>query len=123
LDRLEENLAIATKPRTPAFVVAAFRSELEKALPPLQKSAAKSLFDTPEGETMRDRLRRIQEKSDHLGGKNTKSDPLSDFVPRDRTLLLQVIEAIHVIEGTTASADKLVGKLLRRLRKQRTART
>lgn len=122
LNRLEENLAIATKPRTPAFVVAAFRSELEKELPPLHKSAAKPIFDTREGETIRNRLRRIQERSSQLGGNEMKSDPLGDFMPRDRALLLQVIEAIHVIEGTSAAADKLVGKLLKRLRRRRAAR-
>lgn len=119
LDRLEENLSIASKPRTPPFVVAAFRSELETALPALHKSAEKSLFDTEEGEVLRGRLRRIQNKSEQLPSGGAKTDALSDFTPRDRALLLQVIEAIHVIEDTTSAADKLVGKILTRLRKQR----
>lgn len=122
LDRLEENLTIATKRRTPAFVVAAFRSELETALPGLHKSAAKPLFDTHEGEALRNRLRRIQDKGEQLRSETIKSDPLGDFAPRDRTLLLQIIEAIHVIEGSSSSADKFVGKLLSRLRRQKTAR-
>ena len=37
-------------------------------------------------------------------------------------LFRSIIEAIHVIEGETQDADRLVGKILSRLRKQRTAK-
>lgn len=80
----------------------------------LHKLAAKSLFESEEGEALRARLRRIQGKSEQFGKEESNSDPFSDFTPRNRTLLLQIIETIHVIEGMTANADKLVGKILSR---------
>jgi molecular chaperone HtpG len=119
LDRLEESLAVAIKPRTPEFVVSAFRSDLERALPYLEKATSKMLFDTADGESLRSRIRRLQSKGEALSSRVRTKDALSDFPSKERSLLLQVIEAVHAIQGNTHEADRLVGKMLSRIRKKR----
>lgn len=119
LKKLEDKLQIATKPRTPRFVIEAFHAEFEAAHPLLIKATAKSPFDSPEGEQLRSRLKKLESKNASLSERAHETDALSDFPTKERVLLRQVIEAIHVIQGETHEADTLVGRLLARLRRQR----
>ena len=122
LERCEDKLAIALKPRTPTFVVTTLKSEIEAVMPGVQKAAAKTLFDGPEGEELRARVRKLSNRLEQLGDADDKGDALSDFPAPHRAVIRQIIEAIHVIQGETADADKLVGKILSRLRKQRASK-
>lgn len=121
--KLEERLQVASKPRTPGFVVTAFQLDFDAAQPSLLKATSKILFDTPDGERLRLRLRKLEGKAAALAEKGVGSDPLSDFPAKEREVLRQVIEAIHVIQGETQHADALVGKILARLRRQRTGKS
>ena len=123
LDKCEEKLSVALKPRTPSFVASALKGEVSLALPGIEKAAAKPLFDTAEGETLRARLRKIENRLNLDSLKDEKTNALSDFPSAQRSIIRQIIEAIHVIEGQTGEADRLVGKILARLRKQRASRT
>jgi hypothetical protein len=123
LDKCEEKLAIATKPRTPAFVSRGLKNEVEAVLPGLEKVAAKSLFDNPDGEFLRARVRKIINRTTQMESGDKNADALSDFPAVHRGIIRQIIEAIHVIEGQTDDADRLVGKILARLRKQRTSKS
>ena len=118
LARTEEKVTIAQKPRTPSFVIASLKGELASSLPNLQKLTAKSLFDNQEGERFRARVRKLTTRIETLGAAEL-DDPVKDFPTAQQEVLRQVIEAIHVIEGQTERADKLVGKILARLRRQR----
>jgi molecular chaperone HtpG len=120
--KLEERYQVASKPRTPAFVVTAFQIEFAAAQPELLKITSKSLFETAEGEGLRSRLRKLESRVKTLAEKNEPSDPLSDFPFKEREVLRQVIEAIHTIQGETQEADTLVGKVLARLRRQRSGK-
>jgi hypothetical protein len=120
--KLEEKLQVASKPRTPGFVVTAFQSEFASAQPSLVKATSKGLFDTPAGERLRSRLRKLESKAAVLAEKGERSNPLSDFPAKEREVLRQVIEAIHIIQGETQEADTLVGKVLARLRRQRSGK-
>jgi hypothetical protein len=122
LGKCEEKLAIALKPRTPSFVSSGLKSEIEAVLPGIEKAAAKPLFEQPDGMELRARLRKLVSRLSQLGGVDDKTDALSDFPAPQRAILKQIIEAIHVIEGQTEDADRLVGKILSRLRKQRSAK-
>jgi hypothetical protein len=122
LDKCEEKLAIASKPRTPSFVSAGLKNEIESLLPAMNKAAEKPLFDIPAGEELRARLRKVVTRTEQIGSTSEKADALSDFPAPQRGIIKQIIEAIHVIEGETQDADRLVGKILSRLRKQRTAK-
>jgi len=122
LQRLEEKLQVASKPRTPGFIVAAFHSEFAAAHPVLLKATAKSLFDTPEGERLRSRLRKLENRNASLTEREDDVEALSDFPAKEREVLRRIIEAIHVIQGETQEADSLIGKLLARLRRQRSGR-
>ena len=113
---------MAVKPRTPDFVVAALRTEFDVAQPALEKALSKGLFDSPEGELYRARLRKLVNKVTTIAEKGGGNDPLSDFPTKERELLRQVIEAIHTIQGETHEADALVGKVLAKLRRQRSAK-
>jgi hypothetical protein len=117
--KLEGKFKVASKPRTPGFVVTEFQSEFASAQPSLVKAMSKGLFDTPDGERLRSRLRKLETKAAALAETEEGSDPLSDFPAKEREVLRQVIEAIHVIQGQTQEADTLVGKVLARLRRQR----
>jgi hypothetical protein len=122
LDKCEEKLAIASKPRTPSFVSAGLKNEIESLLPAMNKAAEKPLFDIPAGEELRTRLRKVVTRTEQIGSTSEKADALSDFPAPQRGIIKQIIEAIHVIEGESQDADRLVGKILSRLRKQRTAK-
>jgi len=122
LERCEEKLAIAAKPRTPSFVCLSLRNEVEAALPGIERVSSKSLFDQPEGEQLRSRVRKLANRLAQFGAADEDVDGLSDFPAPQRGIIRQIIEAIHVIEGETEDADKLVGRILARLRKQRTSK-
>ncbi len=122
LGKCEEKLAIALKPRTPSFVTSGLRAEIEAALPAIEKTAAKNLFDQTDGEQLRARTRKLVSRLGQLEIPSGKADALSDFPAPQRTVIKQIIEAIHVIEGQTEDADRLVGKILSRLRKQRVSK-
>lgn len=122
LGRCEEKLAIALKPRTPSFVASSLKGEIALALPAIEKAAAKTVFDNADGQELRSRLRTLLNRLGQLSIENGKTDALSDFPTVQRGVIRQIIEAIHVIEGQTEDADKLVGKILSRLRKQRASR-
>lgn len=122
LDKCDEKLAIALKPRTPSFVASALKGEVAIALPTIERTASKSLFDSTEGEKLRARVRKIAGRLRQVGGMERKTSALSDFPTVQRGIIKQIIEAIHVIEGHSEDADKLVGKILGRLRKQRASR-
>jgi len=122
LDKCEEKLAIAQKPLTPSFVAAALTGELAAALPAIEKTAAKQIFENPDGEKLRSRMRKVVSRLSQVGVVNLKANALSDFPSSQRGIIKQIIEAIHVIEGQSEDADKLVGKILARLRKQRTSK-
>jgi hypothetical protein len=123
LDKCEEKLTIALKPRTPSFVALSLTGEIAIVLPAMEKTAAKSVFDNADGEELRSRLRKLMNRLDQLSVDEEKSDALSDFPSVQRGIVRQIIEAIHVIEGESEDADRLVGKILSRLRKQRASRT
>jgi molecular chaperone HtpG len=123
LDKCEEKLTIAQKPRTPSFVSSSLKSEVALALPAIERIAAKALFETPEGEKLRLRLRKVATRLSQIGTGDPEINALSDFPSTQRGVIKQIIEAIHVIEGQTEHADKLVGKILARLRKQRASKT
>ena len=118
LARNEEKVAIAQRTRTPDFVVQSLKTELVAALPALEKLTAKALFDNDDGEKLRNRIRKLSTRVEALGVEES-NDPLADFSSAQQSILRQVIEAIHVIAGETGDADRLVGKILARLRRQR----
>jgi hypothetical protein len=120
--KLEDRYQIASKPRTPSFVVTAFQVDFAIAQPELLKALSKSLFETAEGEKLRSRLRKLENKVRILSEKAEPSDPLSDFPPKEREVLRQVIEAIHSIQAEQQDADTLIGKVLARLRRQRSGK-
>ena len=122
LKKLEDEFQIVNKPRTPQFVVGSFHADFEAAHPGLVKATAKTLFDSPEGEQLRSRLKKLELKTAGLLQKVKETDALSDFPTKERDLLRQVIEAIHLIQGETHEADTLIGKLLARLRRQRSGK-
>jgi len=121
--KLEDKFQVASKPRTPAFVVTSFHSEFAEAQPEMVKALSKGLFDTSEGEVLRSRLRKLETKVASLAEKAEQTDPLSDFAPKEREMLRQVIEALHVVSGQTQEADTLIGKVLARLRRQRSGKS
>lgn len=122
LDKCDEKLTIALKPLTPSFVASALTSEVANALPAIEKTAAKPLFDNAAGENLRSRLRKAASRLGQVGIVDSKAGALSDFPSAQRGIIKQIIEAIHVIEGHSEDADRLVGKILSRLRKQRASR-
>jgi hypothetical protein len=65
----------------------------------------------------------LETKAAALAEKGEGSDSLSDFPAKEREVLRQVIEAIHIIQGETQEADALVGKVLARLRRQRSGKS
>ena len=123
LDKCEEKLALAVKPRTPSFVTSGLKGEINLLLPAMEKAAAKPIFDTLDGDKLRSRLKKVALRSGQLDEADLKIENLADFPAAQRGILKQIIEAIHVIENNTGDADRMVGKILSRLRKQRSSRT
>ena len=86
------------------------------------RAVSGTLFDQPDGQQLRARIRRIVSRLAQIAAVDEKVDALADFPAPQRSIIKQIIEAIHVIGGETEEADRLVGKILSRLRKQRSSR-
>jgi molecular chaperone HtpG len=119
LAKCEESIAIASKPRTPAFVVASLREEITACLTGLERTSQRGLFSDSEGEEFQSRIKRISSRLKALPDDPDSSDALKDFPPPQRKIIKEVIETIYLTESESGVADRLVGKILSRLRKRR----
>jgi molecular chaperone HtpG len=116
LAKCEESIAIASKPRTPAFVVASLRQEVESCLSSLEKTSQRGLFSDSEGDRFQVRIKKITTKLKALPEDPDTADALQDFPPAQRSIIKDVIETIYLAEGQSEVADRLVGKILSKLR-------
>ena len=119
LAKCEESIAIASKARTPAFVVASLRDEITTTLTSLEKSARRELFSGPEGDAFQLRIKKITTKLKGLPEERDSADALQDFPPAQRQIIKYVIETIYLTESSSDAADRLVGRILSKLRYKR----
>ena len=119
LAKCEESIAIASKARTPAFVVATLRDEITTTLSALEKSTQRELFTGSEGDAFQLRIKKITSKLKGLPEEPDSADALQDFPPAQRQIIKDVIETIYVTESSSDAADRLVGKILSKLRNKR----
>ena len=119
LAKCEESIAIASKPRTPAFVVASLKQEVTSCLTSLEKTAQRGLFSGLEDDRFQIRIKKIASKLKALPEEPDTVDALQDFPPQQRHLIKEVVEAIYLTEGQSEVADRLVGKILSKLRSNR----
>ena len=122
LAKCEESIAIASKPRTPAFVVATLKEEISSCLVSLEKTAQRGLFSTSEDDRFQVRIKKIANKLKALPEDADTSDALQDFPTAQRHIIKEVVEAIYLAEGNSEVADRLVGKILSKLRSNRRKR-
>ena len=120
LAKCEENLGIASKDRTPDFVIRENREDVIRRIDFLEKALNRSVLDSAYVAEVRTKVNRIQSRVDSLPSGDRQSDALADFTPTQRQVLKAVIEAIHSAERQNGRADALVGSILKRLRTQRT---
>jgi molecular chaperone HtpG len=119
LVKCEESLTVASKKRTPAFVVEAARDEVAKRLVTLKKETERFLGSDSALAEMRVRVKKITTRLQALPVSPDISDALMDFPPAQRQLLKSIIETIHMNEERSETADMLIGAILKRLRGQR----
>jgi hypothetical protein len=119
LAKCEESIAIASKPRTPAFVVASLREEITTCLTGFERTFQRGLFSDSEGDKFQTRVKKISSRLKALPEDTDSSDALKDFPPAQRQIIKEVIETIYLTESASGVADRLVGKILSRLRKRR----
>jgi molecular chaperone HtpG len=119
LMKCEEEVAIAAKKRTPGFVVENLRREVTACLTNAQKVIDKGLLEHKEVESFEQRIKRLSTKLENLPEDTDILKALDDFTPVQRQLLHDVIETIYMNEVKAELADKLVGKILQRLRSKR----
>jgi hypothetical protein len=122
LSKCEESIAIASKPRTPAFVVASLKKEITACLTSLEKTSQRGLFSDAEGERFELRIKKIASRLKSLPDDSDTADALHDFPPAQRQIIKDVIETIYLTEGKSEIADRLVGKILSRLRSSKRKR-
>jgi molecular chaperone HtpG len=119
LVKCEESLTIASKKRTPAFVVEGVRDEVTQRLASLKKATERSFGSEAALADIQIRMKRITSRLQALPESPDSSDALMDFPPTQRQLLKSIIETIHMNEVRSESADLLIGSILKRLRVQR----
>jgi molecular chaperone HtpG len=119
LAKCEESIAIAAKPRTPAFVVASLREEITTCLAGFERTFQRGLFSDSEGDKFQSRVKKISNRLKALPEDADNSDALKDFQPAQRQIIREVIETIYLTESASGVADQLVGKILSRLRSNR----
>ena len=122
LAKCEESMAIASKPRTPAFVVATLKEEVSLCLAQLEKTAQRGLFTDSDDDRFLIRIRKIASKLKTLPEVSDTEDAFQDFPPVQRHIIKEVVEAIYLTEGQSEIADRLVGKILSKLRSKRRKR-
>ena len=122
LAKCEESIAIALKPRTPAFVVATLKNEVSSCLTSLEKTAQRGLFSDSEEDRFQSRIKKIASKLKALPDEPDTSDAFQDFPPVQRHIIKEVVEAIYFAEGQSEIADRLVGRILSKLRSNRRKR-
>ena len=122
LAKCEESIAIASKPRTPAFVVATLKQEVISCLISLEKTAQRGLFSDSEDDRFQVRMKKIASKLKALRDEPDTADAFQDFPPVQRHIVKEVVEAIYHAEGQSETADRLVGRILSRLRDNRRKR-
>lgn len=81
LAKCEESIAIASKPRTPAFVVASLKEEITTSLTTLEKTSQRGLFSDTEGDRFEARIKKIASRLKALPDNPDIADALSDFPP------------------------------------------
>lgn len=123
LSKCEESIAIASKPRTPAFVVASLKEEVTSCLASLEKTTQRGLFSDSEGERFESRIKKIASRLKALPDDSDTADALQDFPPAQRQIIKDVIETIYLTEDKSDVADRLVGKILSRLRSSKRKRS
>jgi hypothetical protein len=119
LAKCEENIAIASKSRTPACVVASLKEEVESCLTSLERTSQRGLFSDAEGDRFQLRIKKISSKLKALPEDPDTADALQDFPPAQRHIIKDVIETIYLTDGRSEVADRLVGKILSKLRTNR----
>jgi hypothetical protein len=119
LTKCEASIAIASKPRTPAFVVASLKEEITSCLSSLEKTSQRGLFNDTDGDRFQHRIKKIASKLKALPEDPDTADALQDFPPAQRHIIKDVIETIYLTEGQSEIADRLVGKILSKLRSNR----
>lgn len=119
LAKCEESIAIASKPRTPAFVVASLREEITTCLTGLERTLQRGLFSDSKGDKFQSRVKKISSRLKALPEDADSSDALKDFPPAQRQIIREVIETIYLTESASGVADRLVGKILSKLRSNR----
>ena len=122
LAKSEESIAIASKPRTPSFVVASLKEEINTSLTTLEKMLVRDLFSESERSSFQLRVKKLTSRVNNLPDEPNQEDALQDFTPTQRQILSDVIETIYLTEGKSEVADRLVGKILSRLRSKRRAK-
>jgi hypothetical protein len=122
LSKCEENVAIASKPRTPGFVVASLKKQVATALSALEKAIGRGLFNASDGEKFQLRIRKVAAGLKSLPDEADASEALKDFSPTQRHILKEVIDTIYLIEGRSKVADRLAGKILSKLRARKKKR-
>jgi molecular chaperone HtpG len=122
LSKSEENIAIASKPRTPGFVVASLKKQIATSLTVLEKATQRGLFNYPDGEKFQLRIRKVATRLKSLPDEADASEALKDFPPSQRQILKDVIDTIYLTEGRSEIADRLVGKILSKLRARKKKR-
>ena len=113
LAKCEESIAIASKPRTPAFVVASLREEITTCLTGLERTFQRGLFSDSEGDKFESRVKKISNRLKALPEAPDSSDALKDFPPGQRQIIKEVIETIYLTESAWASPIGSWGELLR----------
>lgn len=116
LSKCEENIAIASKSRTPGFVVATLKKQITTSLNGLEKATRRGLFNDSDGEKFQPRIKKVAARLKSLPDEADPTEALKDFSPTQRQILKEVIDTIYLTEGSSEVADRLVGKILARLR-------
>lgn len=119
LSKCEESLAIATKDRTPEFVIRENREDVSRRIEYVEKALGKQLLNDAYVAEAKNRVARIQARLNALPDGDRQSDALADFTPTQRNVLKTVIEVIHSIERQNGKADALVAAVLKRLRTEK----
>jgi molecular chaperone HtpG len=122
LSKSEENIAIASKPRTPGFVVASLKKQIATSITALEKATQRGLFNDSDGQKFQLRIRKVATRLNSLPDEADASEALKDFSPTQRQILKEVIDTIYLTEGRSEIADRLVGKILSKLRARKRKR-
>ncbi len=102
--------------------MASLRKEITSCLSSLENASQRGLFSDSEGDRFQHRIKKITSRLKALPDAPDTADALQDFPPAQRQIIKEIIETIYMTEEHSESADRLVGKILSRLRSKRKRR-